>query len=365
MKQIPILDLAPQYHRLKKEIDAAIAAVMEGGHFIMGKEVELFEKEAAAYSGVKHAVGLNSGTDALVIGLRAMGIQAGDEVITSSFSFFATAEAVSLLGAKPVFVDIDPATLNLNPDLLEEALSSRTKAIIPVHLFGLGCEMDPILSFAKAKGLQILEDCAQSFGGRDSKGRFLGAMGAAGALSFFPSKNLGAAGDAGMLLTNDAAVADQARALRTHGGRKKYHNETVGYNSRLDTLQAAILRVKLPHLDAWNKERFAIAERYHQKLSGVAGIALPPLLKGHAFHQFTVRLKNANRDELHRKLADRGVSTMVYYPTPIHRLPVYAGQYPALPECEKAAREVISLPIGPGMPMEDVDAVASALKEML
>jgi dTDP-4-amino-4,6-dideoxygalactose transaminase len=366
MKQIPILDLSPQYLRLKPEIDRAITSVMEGGHFIMGKEVELFEAEVAKYSGVKFAVGLNSGTDALVIGLRALGIGAGDEVITSSFSFFATAEAVSLLGAKPVFVDIDQETMNLNPALFAKALTKKTKAIIPVHLFGLGCDMNPILEFAQKHSLKVLEDCAQSFGGYDTRtGRFLGSMGDAAALSFFPSKNLGAAGDAGMLLTNDSTVAEQARALRTHGGKKKYYNETVGYNSRLDTLQAAILRVKFPHLDAWNKERLQIAARYHEKLAGLSGIKLPALAPGHAFHQFTIRLTKMPRGDVQSLLSARGISTMVYYPVPIHHLPVYEGQYGALPECEKASGQVLSLPIGPGMPLEDVDTVAQELWRIL
>ncbi|MGE3261149.1 MAG: DegT/DnrJ/EryC1/StrS family aminotransferase [Bacteriovoracia bacterium] len=366
MKQIPILDLGPQYFRLKPQIDRAIASVMESGNFIMGKEVELFENEVAKYSGVKYAVGLNSGTDALVIGLRALGIGAGDEVITSSFSFFATAEAISLLGAKPVFVDIDPGTFNLNPELLPEALTKKTKAIIPVHLFGLGCQMGPILEFAQKHSLKVLEDCAQSFGGHETtSGNFLGSLGHAGALSFFPSKNLGAAGDAGMLLTNDSAVAEQSRALRTHGGKKKYFNETVGYNSRLDTIQAAILRVKLPHLDSWNKERFAVAQSYHELLSGIPGLALPGLVSGHAFHQFTVRLSHVNRDAVQTKLAAKGIATMIYYPVPIHRLPVYAGQYAPLPECEKAAAEVLSLPIGPGMPDSNLETVATELRSLL
>jgi len=364
MREIPILDLSPQYQRLKPEIDRAIGAVMESGAFIMGKEVEKFEQEVAAYSGVRFAVGLNSGTDALVIGLRALGIQAGDEVITSSFSFFATAEAISILGAKPIFVDIDPATFNLDPALLGLVLTSRTKAIIPVHLFGLGAEMTPILEFACKNNLKVLEDCAQCFGGTDLSGKKLGALGQAGALSFFPSKNLGAAGDGGMLITNDGGIAGQARALRTHGGIKKYFNETVGYNSRLDTLQAAILRVKLPHLDSWNAERFTIAQRYHERLSGVRGLRLPAMTKGHAFHQFTVRVEGISRDEVHANLAVRGISTMVYYPVPIHRLPVYSGQYSALPHCEQAAKEVLSLPIGPGMSFDDVDFVADEIRKL-
>jgi dTDP-4-amino-4,6-dideoxygalactose transaminase len=363
--KIPSLDLAPQYNELKAEIDAAVLGVLRDGAFIHGPQVARLEQSIAKYFGVKHAVALNSGTDALVIGLRALGLNAGDEVITSSFSFFATAEAVSAIGAKPIFVDIDPATLNLNPSLLKAAITKRTKAIIPVHLFGRAAPMGEIMQLAKTHGLAVLEDCAQCFGGRSSEmgNQLLGTIGHAGAISFFPSKNLGGIGDGGMLITQEDKVADEAQRLRTHGGKKKYYNEVVGYNSRLDTIQAAVLEVKLPSLDRWNKERRTIAARYQEQLAALPHLTLPGLPDGHVFHQFTLRVTNGKRDALQQYLEKQGIGAMIYYPVPIHQLPVYLGQYPSLPECEAAAKEVLSLPIWPGMPLSQVDKVCQAIRD--
>jgi dTDP-4-amino-4,6-dideoxygalactose transaminase len=266
-REIPILDLRPQYESLKDEMHAAITRVLESGAFIMGPDVAAFEQEAAAYLGVKHAIGLNSGTDALFIALRALGIGPGDEVITTPFTFFATAEAISHVGATPVFVDANEQTFNIDPDLIEAKITERTKAIIPVHLYGRPSDMGKIMAIANKHNLKVIEDCAQSFGATyqaqcnrcdgscDSSqhhGKQTGTIGHVGAYSFFPSKNLGAYGDGGMIATNDDGIAEQARMLRVHGSRKKYYNEVVGYNSRLDTIQAAILRVKLPYVDAWN-----------------------------------------------------------------------------------------------------------------
>lgn len=358
---IPILDLRPQYESLKPEIQAAITKVLEHGDFIMGEEVRLFETEVAEYLGVKHAIGLNSGTDALFIGLRAMGIGAGDEVITTSFSFFATAEAILHVGATPVFVDIDENTFNLNPDLLEATITERTKAIIPVHLYGRPCEMGKIMAIAQKYDLKVFEDCAQSFGAKymggcsscdgscDSKtmqNKFTGTIGHAGAFSFFPSKNLGAYGDGGMLITNDDQIAETTRKLRSHGSIKKYHNEMIGYNSRLDTIQAAILRVKLPHVDFWNATRRKLAQNYNHLIQHI-GYITPDIIDGHVFHQYTIRVTEKSRNDMQKKLAEAGISTMVYYPIPQDQLPVYKGTYAPQPLSIQVAKQVLSLPMYP------------------
>jgi dTDP-4-amino-4,6-dideoxygalactose transaminase len=346
LEPIPVLDLSPQLQALRSELDAAIARVLESGQFIMGPEVSAFEAEAARYLGVKHAIGVNSGTDALVIGLRALGVGPGDEVLTTPFSFFATAESISMVGAKPVFVDIEEDSFNLDPGKLEAAITEKTRAIMPVHLYGRPADMDAVLEVAARHGLRVVEDCAQSFGARH-QGRQTGTLGDVGAYSFFPSKNLGAYGDGGLVVTDDDAVADMARMLRAHGAKKKYHNEILGYNSRLDSLQAAILRVKLPHVDAWNEGRRTAAARYNALLEGVPGVIPPTLTEGHVFHQYTVRLPGANRDAVQARLEAAGVSTMVYYPVPQDRLPVYAGHYPENPVSDRLALEVLSLPIWP------------------
>lgn len=342
---VPILDLATEIEFLWDDLMAAITRVLRSGQFILGPEVEAFEREVAEYLGVKHAIGLNSGTDALVIGLRALGVGPGDEVITTPFTFFATAEAISLVGATPVFVDIDPRTFNLDPELIPAAITPRTKAILPVHLYGRPAEMEPILAIAEEHGLKVLEDCAQAFGATYS-GRKVGTLGHAGAFSFFPSKNLGAYGDGGLLVTDDDQVAEMARMLRAHGSRRKYHNEMVGYNSRLDALQAAILRVKLPHVDRWNAQRREVARRYNQLLDGVPGLVLPEITEGHVFHQYTVRILGGKRDAVQQSLARAGIGTMVYYPIPLHRLPVYGHSEGSLLEAERVASEVLSLPMG-------------------
>ena len=282
--KIPILDLKPQYASIRAEIHEAIDRVLESGAFIMGPDVKLFEQEVAAYLGVKHAIGVNSGTDALVIGLKALGIQKGDEVLTTPFSFFATAESISNVGAKPVFVDIDPLTFNIDPKQIEAKITAQTKAIMPVHLYGHPAAMAKIMEIAQKFNLKVIEDCAQAFGARyygdcigcdqscepeilsNIRGKAVGAIGNVGAYSFFPSKNLGAYGDGGLVVTDDDTVAEKARMLRVHGALKKYHNEILGYNSRLDTIQAAVLRVKLPHIDEWNQARRQVAERYNSLL---------------------------------------------------------------------------------------------------
>ncbi|RTH03485.1 erythromycin biosynthesis sensory transduction protein eryC1 [Thermus scotoductus] len=363
-ERIPILDLTPEVEELWDDLMAAITRVLRSGQFILGPEVEAFEREVAEYLGVKHAIGVNSGTDALVIGLRALGIGPGDEVITTPFSFFATAEAISLVGATPVFVDIDPKTFNLNPDLIAAAITPRTKAILPVHLYGRPAEMDPILDLAEAHGLKVLEDCAQAFGAT-YRGKKVGTLGHAGAFSFFPSKNLGAYGDGGLLVTNDDEVATLGRMLRAHGSKRKYYNETVGYNSRLDALQAAILRVKLPRVDTWNQARRQVALRYNELLADVPGLVLPEVSEGHVFHQYTVRVLNGKRDEVQQRLDVQGISTLVYYPVPLHRLPVYGYPSGSFPWAERLATEVLSLPIWPQMGLEAQAWVAQVLARVL
>jgi dTDP-4-amino-4,6-dideoxygalactose transaminase len=316
--------------------------------FILGPEVEAFEREVAAYLGVKHAVGVNSGTDALLIGMRALGIGPGDEVITTPFTFIATAEAISQVGATPVFVDIDAATCNLDVKLVERAITAHTRAILPVHLYGNAVQMDSILDCARRHGLKIVEDVAQAFGG-EYGGRKLGTLGDLGAFSFFPSKTLGAFGDAGLVATDRDDLAQAARMLRAHGARKKYYNEVFGYNSRLDEVQAAMLRVKLRHIDSWIEGRRAAAARYDEMLANAAGIEILRELPGskHVYHQYTIRIRDDRRDVVQKRLAEAGIGTMIYYPTPLHQMPVYRAPRPPLPESERAAAEVLSIPIWP------------------
>ncbi len=381
--KIPVLDLKPQYEALKEEIQSAINRVLESGQFIMGPDVKLFEQEVAEYLGVKHAIGVNSGTDALVIGLRAAGIGEGDEVITTPFSFFATAESISNVGAKPVFADIDPNSFNIAPEAIKAKITPRTKGIMPVHLYGCPAAMGQIMDIAQEHGLKVVEDCAQSFGARyygncpscgdrcqektrqAIKGKHTGSIGDVGAYSFFPSKNLGAYGDGGMVATNDDQVAEVARMLRVHGAKKKYHNEVLGYNSRLDTLQAAILRVKLPYLEQWNEGRRKVAKTYNELLANVEGIITPELADGHVFHQYTIRVLDGKRDKVKEYLAEQGIGSMVYYPVPQDQLPVYKGQYSKMPVSDLLRTEVLSLPIWPELERCNIDLMIKVLKTLL
>jgi len=364
--RIPILDLSAETETLWPELTGALESVIRSGHFIMGPNVKAFEREVADYLGVRHAIGLNSGTDALVIGLRALGVGPGDEVITTPFTFFATAEAVSMVGATPVFVDIDPDTYNLDLAQVEARITERTRAVIPVHLFGHSVDMDPLLALAARHDLRILEDVAQAFGA-SYRGRKVGTIGHMGAYSFFPTKNLGCYGDGGLLVTDDDALAEQASMLRTHGSKKKYYNEEIGYNSRLDEMQAAILRVKLPHIDAYNQGRREVAARYAELLAGCDGLTVPAVMPyaEHVFHQYTVRVHAGQRDRVQEALGEAGIGTMVYYPVPVHRLPVYRGLEYTLPVSERAATEVLSLPIWPQMEREQQERVAGALAAAL
>ncbi len=364
--RIPVLDLAPEIALHRAELDAAFARVLNAGTFILGAEVAAFEAEAAATLGVRHAIGVANGTDALVIALRALGVGPGDEVITTPFSFFATAESISTLGARPVFVDIDEATMNLDVARVEAAITPRTRAILPVHLFGRMVEMAPLLEIARRRGLVVVEDVAQAMGATQD-GRRAGSFGHASTFSFFPSKTLGGFGDGGMIATDDDRVAEAARMLRAHGARVKYRNEVVGYNSRLDTLQAALLRVKLPHLDAATAARRAAARRYADLLGGTDGLVLPVVGDGHAVHQFTVRIAGgaARRDAVQAAMFDAGIDTMVYYPVPQDQLPVYAGRYAPAPVSARFAGEVLSLPIWPAISPETQARVADALRAAL
>lgn len=361
---IPMLDLRSEAAEIWSELQPAVERVLRNGQFIGGAEVEAFEAEAAAMLGVDHAVGLNSGTDALLLGLEAVGVGAGDEVITTPFSFFATTEAVLRLGATPIFVDVDDRTLNLDPNLLETAFTERTKAVLPVHIFGLPANLTPMMALAEQHGVALLEDCAQAFGA-SHLGRPVGSVGAVGAFSFYPTKNLGAYGDAGLATTNDPDLDALLRSLRNHGSSpdQKYLHDRLGYNSRLDALQAAILRVKLPRLAGWNARRRQRAFDYREALADVPqgddALRLPPDDEAHVYHQFTLRLPEAKRERFEAELSRRGVSFARFYPAPLTQQPAGAD-FGVAPVAERACREVVSVPIHPWLPDEAIELVAAA-----
>jgi dTDP-4-amino-4,6-dideoxygalactose transaminase len=363
--KIPLLDLVAQYHTVKTEMDEAVLGVLESGRFILGPNVSALEQEVAAYLGVKHAIGVASGTDALVIALRAAGVEPGDEVIVPTFSFFATAGTVMTVGARPVFVDIHPETYLMDVAAIEPVITSKTKAIIPVHLYGQPADMDEIMAIAERHGLKVIEDNAQAFGA-DYKGKKTAAIGDVGCLSFFPSKNLGGYGDAGMVTTNDAGIAETVRMLRTHGWKKKYFPEILGYNSRLDAIQAAILRIKLKHLDDWNARRAEIAHEYSRYL-GRLGLRVPVEAPGrtHVYHLYMVAFEE--RDWVQQQLKEAGIASEVYYPQPLHlaapcrALGTYEGQFPVSEGC---SRKLLALPVYPeltGTQMEEVLATVEGI----
>ena len=361
--QIPILDLKAQYETIREEIQAAVDGVLEKQHFILGPEVKALEAEIAQYCGCKYGIGVASGTDALILGLKVCGIGPGDKVIVPSFSFIATADAVSALGAEPVFADIDPETFNIDPAGIESLIDARTRAIVPVHLYGQPADMAPIMELAKGHNLKVVEDAAQALGS-SYEGRRATSFGDVGCISFFPSKNLGAYGDGGMIVTDSEEIYRHLISLRAHGSAKKYFSEEQGWNSRLDELQAAILRVKLRYLDEWCSRRRDAANRYNHLLRDLTEVALPICDSRcqHVFHQYTIRV--ANRDQVQKRLAEQGVSTMVYYPVPIHLQPIYTslGLGPgSLPHTEAACREVLSLPIFPELTDEQAEYVGEAL----
>lgn len=351
-----------QYESHRREIDAAIRGVLDRGEYILGREVLAFEKEFAAWVGVKHAVSVANGTDAVHLALRASGIGAGDEVITVSHSAVATVAAVEMAGATPVLVDIDPVHFTIDPERIEEAITPRTRAILPVHLYGCPAEMTAIVDISRRRGVKIVEDCAQAHGARVG-GRRVGAIGDAAAFSFYPTKNLGAIGDGGMIVTDDDETAAKARLLRQYGWQARYVSSVIGWNSRLDELQAAILRVKLRYLDEDNERRRGIAAKYTAALDG-SPVVSPAIRGEHVFHLYVVR--DERRDELSAALAARGIGTGIHYPLPIHLQPAYRGRIrdTGLAETERAARQVLSLPIYPELSAADVSTVASALAEL-
>lgn len=361
---IPFLDLGAAYRELRSEIDAAVARSMASGYYIGGPEVESFEDEFSTYCGAIHAVGVANGLDALHLTLRAMDVGPGDEVIVPSNTYIATWMAVSQCGATPVPVEPDARTYNIDPELIESAITPRTKVILPVHLYGQPADMDSILAIARKYGLRVLEDGAQAHGAR-YKDRRLGAHGDAVAWSFYPGKNLGAMGDGGAVTTNDAQLADRVRVLRNYGSRVKYVNEVQGYNSRLDPLQAAILRVKLAHLDEWNTRRKSLATQYLEGLTG-SGLVLPhvPDWTDPVWHLFVIR--HPQRDALQKRLTNAGLSTLVHYPIPPHRQQAYAltgWDQGSFLLAERMADEVLSLPMGPHLDAEHVAIVIEAAKQ--
>ena len=364
---VPAFDLTRQYASMKEAIDGAVRRVVESGQFVLGEEVEALEAEVAAFLGASHAVGVASGTDALHLVLRAAGIGPGDEVLVPAFTFIAPAEVVVYCGATPVFVDIDPSTFALDPDAAASALTARTKAIIPVHLFGHPAPMEEIGALADRHGLAVVEDAAQAFGA-SCGGSMVGSLGLAGCLSFFPTKNLGAYGDGGMVVTNDTALADEVRRLRVHGSAERYLHQVVGYNSRLDALQAAILRAKLPHLEGWNDARRRIASAYTAGLEKVEGLICPKEAEGarHVYHQYTVR--TPRRDLLKERLAEEGISSAVYYPVSLPAQEAFEGEgyrEGSFIESERAAKEVLSLPMFPELTDEEVERVVRAVQIMM
>jgi dTDP-4-amino-4,6-dideoxygalactose transaminase len=359
MGDVPLLDLKSQYASIRDEVRAAVDRVMDSQHLILGPEVEAFEKEMAAYCGCRYAVGVSSGTDALLVVLMALDVQRGDEVITPTFTFFATAGTIARLGATPVFVDIDPATFNIDPAGMESKITPRTKAILPVHLFGQMAAMDEILRIATKHNVPVIEDAAQAVGA-ERDGKRAGSIGRAGCLSFYPSKNLGAFGDAGMVTTNDAALAEKVRMLRMHGFSSRYVNELLGGNFRLDAIQAAVLRVKLRYLDQWTEARRRNAATYRRLLRG---IQLPAESPGrHIYNQFVIRYPR--RDALMADLKKQGIGCDVYYPVPSHLQPCFAGlgHSPGdFPESERAAQECLALPIYPELTSEMLESVSAAI----
>ncbi len=369
--RVPLADLQAQYVSIRDEIDAAIQGVLDSGQFILGPEVKAFEEDMAAYLGVGFGVGVASGTDALQLALLACGVKSGDEVITTPFTFIATAEAIDKCGARPVFVDIDPRTYNIDTARIESVITSKTAAIVPVHLYGQSADMEPILHIARKHNLKVIEDCAQALGA-EYKGRKVGSLGDASCLSFFPAKNLGAYGDGGMVVSNSPDIAEKVGMLRRHGATKSYHHVVHGFNSRLDAMQAAVLRVKLGYLDQWNEARRSRASLYSRALSLLDGIE-PPHIEEHnrsSFNYYTLRLRETrrNRDDLRKHLESKGIQTAVYYPLSLHLQEVYknlnyrSGDFPV---SEQAQEEVLSLPMCPELSEEHVEEIVQVIRAFL
>lgn len=361
---IPVFDLKGQYNAIKDEVNEAVARVLESGWFILGQEVEAFEEEFAAYCGLSHGIGVGSGTEALHLALLSCGVEPGDEVITVPHTAVATVAAIELTGARPVFVDIDPASYTIAPDQLELRITARTRAVVPVHLYGQAADLDSILEIAQRHGLTVVEDCAQAHGA-EYKGRRVGSFGRVACFSFYPTKNLGAYGDGGMVVTEDGVLAQKVRLLRQYGWEKRYVSSLRGLNSRLDELQAAILRVKLRHLDEWNEARRERARLYDKLLAG-SGVATPTEMDygRHVYHLYVVRC--SHRDALKDYLAERGVGTAVHYPVPIHLQEAYRdvgyrrGDFPVTEAC---ADEILSLPMYPELRQDEVREISELVKE--
>ncbi|NEP90628.1 MAG: DegT/DnrJ/EryC1/StrS family aminotransferase [Okeania sp. SIO2C2] len=380
MTNIPPLDLTQQYKLIAEEINSRVQEVLSSGRYIGGSIVDEFEQQFANYIDVSHCVSCNSGTDALFMALRAVNIGPGDEVITTPFTFFATAEVISAVGATPVFIDIDPQTFNLDIEQLQSAITEKTKAILPVHLFGQPVDMTRLMAIARSDNLIVIEDCAQATGA-EWLGKKVGSFGDIGCFSFFPTKNLGAFGDGGALTTNNSVIADQVRMLKNHGQSAKYFYEHIGINSRLDTIQAAILQVKLRYLDSWNEQRRDLADRYFEFLSGITPVVPPQELAGSrcVWNQYTIRLKsqdleatvkshfsNSLRNWIRIQLQNKGIGSMVYYPTPLHLQPVYKFlAFRQLPVVEKVCHQVLSLPMFPELSTQQQEQVIFALKDCL
>ncbi|HVO32990.1 MAG TPA: DegT/DnrJ/EryC1/StrS family aminotransferase [Elusimicrobiota bacterium] len=360
---VPIVDLGAEYRTIQKDVDAVVHRVLSSGSYILGPENDRFERSLARYCGAEHAIGVNSGTDAILLALAALGISRGDEVILPAMSFIASAEPVVTLGAKPVFVDIDPISFTLDPSLVAAKMTSKTKAVMAVHLYGQTADMSALKKICERAAIPLMEDMAQAIGSRWQNQK-AGSLGAIAALSFFPTKNLGACGDAGAVLTSSAAMAEHVRSLRNHGAKVKYHHDEIGYNSRLDELQAGILSVKLAHLDAWNERRRSLASAYHARLKDLP-VTLPQEAPGrhHIYHLYSIR--SPKRDALKAFLAERGISTGLHYPAPLHLQPALAylghreGDFPV---SEALARETLSLPLYPQMTDDQVEIVCQALR---
>ena len=365
---IPMLDLKAEYALLKDEIEPAVCAALAACQYIGGPNVKAFEAEAAAYAGVKHAISCASGTDALLIALRAAGIQCGDEVITTPFTFVATGSTVVMCGAKPVFVDIDPRTFNLDIAQVEAAITPKTKAIVPVHIFGQPVDLAPLKALCAKHNLKLIEDSAQSFGamlGPNCADRMSGAYGDIGCTSFYPSKNLSAFGDGGLIITDNDALAAELRVLASHGSRVRYHHHVLGYNSRLDEIQAVILRIKLKRLDDFNARRIAIADLYNRKLDGIVETPYADGKGRHVYHQYTIL--SDKRDAIQKALTDAGIACAVYYPVPLHQQEMFASSHGAvkLPVAERTAQRCLSLPISPMLQDAQVERIAEVIRSAI
>jgi len=363
---VPLIDLTRQHEALRADLIRAFEKTLDSGQFILGPENQKFEAALAEYCGTDYAVGVSSGTDALLVTMMAMGIGPGDEVITTPFTWFSTVSSITRLGAKPVFVDINKRTYNIDTTLVSAAITDKTKAIMPVHLYGQSADMDPLLQIARHHGVKLIEDAAQAIGATYD-GKPVGSFGDAGCISFYPTKNLPGLGDAGAVVTNDAELADHVRLLHNHGMRKGDEFPEVGGNFRMDSLQAALLRVKLPHLDSWTQSRVDNAERYHRKLESMPlGLPLPASKRGHVYNQYTVRVQGGGRDALREHLGACGIGCRVYYPKPLHLMSCFKDlgyQHGDLPESERAAQEVLSLPVFPDLTKAQQDRVVEAVGE--